>query len=38
MLKDTIEKLKSPSCIAKYEERGRQLAEKDIKKLLMATN
>ena len=34
LLRNTVEKLKSPELIRKYEERGRQLAEVEFKRLL----
>ena len=34
VLKNTIEKLKSPALIAKYEQRGREQAEKEFKKII----
>lgn len=34
LLRNTINQLKSPELIGKYEERGRQLAEKEFKRLL----
>ena len=34
LLRNTINQLKSPQLIGKYEERGRQLAEQEFKRLL----
>ena len=35
ILKNTINQLKSPQLIDKYQERGRQIAEKEFKRLLI---